>query len=272
MAEKSNVAEQSNFPAISRQVTELVLSGSTVHAEAAINDTAEQFGDLAVVTVLETLEPQVAAMYLSAFDGGKLSLATMLISPKAWAASLAFFAAPWSEDMIVEEPEVLTESLFAHIHGIIFSSDDAERRAQLIHEALSTDWGTTAFAVLLSTAIDEIIELSNDIYSRGVKNSGATTSDHDVLPLALEIARNDAEAWDRVLFEIFPDWQPGENQLRARSPEGNDGDDPDCAYARSTHDLLLRLRKQVPSKQVSGKAASTPKKGARPSLGEDIFE
>jgi len=29
---------------------------------------------------------------------------------------------------------------------------------------------------------------------------------------------------------------------------------------------MLRLRKQVP-----GKAAGTPKKGARPSLGEDIF-
>jgi len=261
------MADNTNFPAISRQVTELVLSGSTDHAEEAINDTAEQFGDLAVVAVLDTLEPQVASMHLSAFDGGKLSLATLLISPKAWAESLAFFAASWSEDMIEDEPEVLTESLFAHIHGVIFSSDDPERRAALIHEALATDWGTTAFAVLFSTATTEIIELANDIYSRGAHSSGSTTSDHDVIPLALEIARSDSDAWDRVLFEIFPDWQPGENQLRARSEEDDEEEDNhDDAVARTTHDLLLRLRKQVPSKSVS-----TPKKGGRPSLGEDIF-
>ena len=192
----------------------------SAHAEEAINDTAEHFGDLAVVEVLDTLEPQVAAMHLSAFDGGKLSLATMLISPKAWAESLAFFAATWSEDMIEDEPEVLTESLFAHIHGIVFSSDDAERRAALIHAALATDWGTTAFAVLFSTATGEIIELANDIHARGVHSSGQTTSDHDVIPLALEIARNDTDAWDRVLFEMFPDWVPGENQLRAALRRG----------------------------------------------------
>ena len=261
------MATNTNFPAISRQVTELVLAGSSAHAEAAINDTAEQFGDLAVVAVLDTLEPQVAAMHLSAFDGGKLSLATLLISPKAWAESLAFFAATWSEDMIEDEPGVLTESLFAHIHGIVFSTDDAERRTRLIHEALATDWGTTAFAVLFSTATVEIIELANDIHSRGALNSGQTTSDHDVIPLALEITRSDADAWDRVLFEMFPDWVPGENQLRARSEEGDD-DEPhhEFALARTTHDLLLRLRKQVP-----GKSARPPKQGARPSLGEDIF-
>ena len=199
---------KTNFPAISRQVTELVLSGSTEHAEEAINDTAEQFGDLAVVAVLDTLEPQVAAMHLSAFDGGKLSLATLLISPKAWAESLAFFAATWGEDMIEDEPEVLTESLFAHIHGVIFSSDDPGRRAKLIHEALSTDWGTTAFAVLFSTATHEIIEIANEIHARGAHNSGHTTSDHDVIPLALEIARTDADARDRVLFELSPTGSP----------------------------------------------------------------
>ena len=262
------MAEQTNFPALSRQVTELVLAGSTAHAEEAINDTAEQFGDLAVVAVLDTLEPQVAAMHLSSFDGGKLSLATMLISPKAWAESLAFFAATWSEDKIDDEPEVLTESLFAHIHGVLFSTDDTVRRTSLIHEALSTDWGTTAFAVLFSTAAAEIVELANDIHKRGALSSGQTTSDHDVIPLALEIARNDIDAWERVLFEMFPDWQPGENQLKARSEEGDDDEDnEDFALARTTHDLLLRLRKQVP-----GKAASTPRKGARASLGEGIFD
>ncbi len=262
--------EKTNLPALSRQVTELVLAGSTDHAEEAFSEAAEQFGDLAVVEVLESLEPQVASLHLSAFDGGKLSLATLLISPKAWAESLAFFAATWDEDTIEDEPEVLAESLFAHIHGIIFAGDDAERRAALIHEALATDWGTTAFAVLFSTAIEEIIEIANDIHNRGSHSSGQTTSDHDVIPLALEIARTDEDAWSRVLFELFPDWQPGANELRADSEEDDNGDDEqeehEYASGRSTKELLLRLRKQVPSKTVS-----TPKKGGRPSLGEDIF-
>lgn len=264
--------DKNNLPAISRQVTELVLAGSTEHAEEAFNEAAEQFGDLAVVEVLESLEPQVASLHLAAFDGGKLSLATLLIPPKAWADSLAFFAAPWNEDMIEDEPEVLAESLFAHIHGVVFASDDAERRAELIHAALSTDWGTTAFAVLFSTAAEEIIEIANDIHNRGAGSSGQTTSDHDVIPLALDVARSDEDAWDRVLFELFPDWQPGVNELRAdpgddeELDEGQDADH-EIAVGRSTKELLLRLRKQVPSKAVS----APKKKGGRPSLGEDIF-
>jgi hypothetical protein len=267
--------KKQNLPAIKLQVTELVLSGSTKHAEEAINETAEKFGDLAVVEVLESLEPQVASLHLSAFDGGKLSLATLLIPPKAWAESLAYFAATWDADWIEDEPEVLAESLFAHIHGIIFSSDDEERRAELIHEALSTDWGTTAFAVLFSTATEDIIEIANDIHNKGSHSSGHTTSDHDVIPLALEIARTDVDAWDRVLFEIFPDWQPGENQLQVRSDDAENHDDTgdedenndhEFAMGRTTKELLLRLRNQVPTKAIS-----TPKVGRRPSLGEDIF-
>lgn len=269
------MSEKKNLPAIRRQLTELVLAGSTKHAEEAINETAEKFGDLAVVEVFESLEPQVASLHLSAFDGGKLSLATLLISPKAWSESLAYFAATWDADWIEDEPEVLAESLFAHIHGVIFSSDDEERRAELIHEALSTDWGTTAFAVLFSTATAEIIEIANDIHNHGSHRSGQTTSDHDVIPLALEIARTDSDAWDRVLFEIFPDWQPGENTLQAKSEDAEDHDDNgdeedvidhDVAFGRTTKELLLRLRNQVPSKAIN-----LPKAGRRPSLGEDIF-
>lgn len=261
------MSDQISLPAISRQVTELVLAGSLDHAEEAFNETAEQFGDLAVVEVLETLAPQVASMHLSAFDGGKLSLATLLISPRAWAQSLAFFAAIWNEDIIEDEPEFLAESLFAHIHGVLFASDDLDRRAALIHESLSTDWGTTAFAALFSTAIEEIIELANDIYARGAFNGGQTTSDHDIIPLALAIARTDPDAWDRVLFELFPDWQPGENELHARPDE--DEEEPhgyDYAIPRSSRELLLRLRKQVPSK-----ALDVAKPGARASMGDDIF-
>ena len=73
------------------------------------------------------------------------------------------------------------------------------------------------------------------------------------------------------MFEIFPDWIPGENQLHAKSDEDDDGDDDEdveheYATGRTTKELLLRLRKQVPSK-----SASTSKTGRRPSLGEDIF-
>lgn len=144
----------------------------------------------------------------------------------------------------------------------------------MINEALSTDWGTTAFAVLFSTAAEEIIEIANDIHNLGAHRSGPTTSDHDVIPLALEIARTNEEAWDRVLFEIFPDWIPGENELHAGSDEedGDNDEDEDenreheYALGRTTKELLLRLRKQVPSKAVS-----SAKKGGRPSLGEDIF-
>jgi len=110
------MTEQANLPAIRQQIAELVLTGATEHAEEAFSEAAEKFGDLAIVEVLDTLEPHVAALHLSAFDGGKLSLATMLISPRAWAASLAYFAAVWNEDMIEDEPEMLAESLFAHIH------------------------------------------------------------------------------------------------------------------------------------------------------------
>lgn len=271
------MSDQANFPAIRRQVTELVLAGSSKQAEEAFNEAAEKFGDLAVVEVLETLEPQVASLHLSAFDGGKLSLATLLVPPKVWAESLAFFAATWDEDKIEDEPEELTEALFAHIHGILFSTDDPERRAALIHEALSTDWGTTAFAVLFSTAIEEIIEIANDIYSRGAASSGQTTSDHDVIPIVLEIARIDEDAWDRVIFEIFPDWQPGVNELRAQMDDEVEDDDEEAeqqydddehASNRSTRELMRRLRNQVPTKALSTPAA----KPSRPSLGEDIFE
>ena len=56
-----------NYPALSRQVTEMVLSGATEHAEEAFSDTAEQFGDLAVSEVLEAMPPEVASMHLADF-------------------------------------------------------------------------------------------------------------------------------------------------------------------------------------------------------------
>jgi hypothetical protein len=104
-----------------------------------------------------------------------------------------------------------------------------------------------------------------------VSRIGHTTSDHDVTPLALEIAHADEEAWGRVVFELFPDWIPSETQLKAwREPGEEDEDDEDrgheFAISRSTKQLLQRLRKQVPSKSLS-----TAKEGRRPSLVGDIF-
>ncbi|MFA6921648.1 MAG: hypothetical protein WC216_07365 [Gallionella sp.] len=264
------MADKRNLPAITQQVTELVLAGSSEHAEEAFNEAVEQFGDLAVVQVLDALEPQVASMHLSAFDGGKLSLATLLISPKAWAESLAYFAAIWTEEMIEDEPEFLGEALFAHIHGVLYASDDEDRRAALIHHALATDWGTTAFAALFSTATEDIIEIANEVHARGARGIAHTSSDHDLIPLALDVAKTDPEAWDRVLFELFPDWQPGENQLQASDNGDDEAEDDNDSYgyefasSRTTQELLLRLRKQVPSK------AHTQPSG-RPSMGEDIF-
>ncbi len=256
------MSDELNLPALNRQITELVLTGSTEHAEAALDEVADQRGDLAIVEILETLSPEVACMHLSAFDGGKLSLATLLISPASWAQSLAYFAAIWRREDIEDEPEILSESLYAHIHGVLFASDDQDRRAALIHEALLTDWGTTAFATLFSTAIGEIVELANEIHARGAQNSGTTSSDHDIIPLALAVARTDVDAWDRVLLELFPDWQPGDNELHARPEEEDEQYGYEYASPRNTQELLTRLRSQVPSKATSN---------LRATLGEDIF-
>lgn len=261
------MADKSNLPAVTRQITELVLTGASEHAEEALSEAVEAFGDLAVVEVLDAMEPEVASMHLSHFDGGKLSLATLLISPDAWAGSLAYFAATWREDMIEDEPEFLAESLFAHIHGVLYASDDEDRRAALIRKALATDWGTTAFAALFSTATEDIIEIANEIHARGARGIAHTSSDDDLIPLALDVAKFDPEGWDRVLFELFPDWQPGENQTAAKDygddeAEDDEGNAYEDAPSRTTEELLLRLRKQVPSKSAAS---------GRPSMGEDIF-
>src|SRR4051812_41473749 len=75
--------DKSNLPALSKQVTELVLAGSLSHAEQAFAEAADQYGDLAVVEVLNNIPPQVTALHLAGFDGGKMSLATLLVPPKA---------------------------------------------------------------------------------------------------------------------------------------------------------------------------------------------
>jgi hypothetical protein len=83
-------SNSANLPALTRQVSELVLAGSLGHAEEAFSKAADEHGDYAVTEVLATLPPQVTALHLAGFDGGKTSLATMLVPPKAWAESLGW--------------------------------------------------------------------------------------------------------------------------------------------------------------------------------------
>ncbi|MES2130447.1 MAG: hypothetical protein V4463_24510 [Pseudomonadota bacterium] len=256
--------DKTHLPALSKQVSELVLAGSLGHAEQAFSEAAEQFGDLAVAEVLDTLPPQVTALHLSGFDGGKTSLATLLVSPKAWADSLAFFAATWADDMIEDDPERIAESLFAHIHGIVFSSDDPERRHELLAAASATDHGATAFAILFSMAPKEILEVAGEILAKGPYITGQTSSDSDIVPLAIELAKASEDGWDRSLFELFPDFRHSGDLADAEFSD--DPDDEPKFLQRSTKELLYRLRKQVPSSR-----SAVPKRGTRKSLGTGIF-
>lgn len=252
------------LPALSKQVSELVLAGSLSHAEQAFSDAVEEHGDLAVVEVLGNLPPQVTSLHLSGFDGGKTSLATLLVPPQAWADSLAYFAATWSDDNIEDDPERVAESLFSHVHGIVFSSDDDERRAALLEAASASDHGATIFAILFSMAPREILEVAEEILSKGVYMTGQTSSDSDLVPLAIELARASEDGWDRALFELFPDFRHSADLADAEFSD--DPDDEPNFMQRSTKELLYRLRKQVPSTR-----SAVPRRGARKSLGTDIF-
>lgn len=257
------MSEKSNLPALRKQVTELVLAGSLGHAEQAFADAADQYGDLAVVDVLQDLPPQVTALHMAGFDGGKMSLATLLVPPKAWADSLAFFAATWPDDLIEDDPERIAESLFAHVHGVVFANDDEDRRNALLTEASATDWGSTVFAILFSMAPKEILEVAGEIISKGPYLTGQTSSDNDVVPLAVALAQASEDGWDRALFELFPEFRHSADLADAEFSD--DPDEEPKHLQRSTKELLYRLRKQVPSTR------STPKPGARRSMGTGIF-
>jgi hypothetical protein len=185
------------------------------------------------------------------------------VPPKAWADSLAFHAATWSDDQIEDDPERIAEALFSHIHGIVFASDDVERRRALLAEASATDWGVTAFAILFSMAPKEILEVAGEILVKGPYITGQTSSDNDVVPLAIELAQANEDGWDRALFELFPDFRHSGDLVDAEF-----SDDPEHEsrfLQRTTKELLYRLRKQVPSTR------SAPRAGARKSLGTGIF-
>jgi len=254
----------SNLPALSKQVSELVLAGSLAHAEEAFSQAAETHGDLAVTEVLGTLAPQVTALHLAGFDGGKTSLATLLVPPKAWADSLAFFAAVWSDDNIEDDPERLAESLFSHVHGVVYSTDDLERRRELLFEATATDHGATVFATLFSLAPREILEVAGEIITKGAYVTGQTSSDSDIVPLAIDLAQASEDGWDRSLFELFPEFRHSADLADAEFSDDPDEEQP--FMQRSTKELLYRLRKQVPSTR-----GTASRRSGRRSIGTDIF-
>jgi len=259
----SDETSTKNLPAISKQVTELVLAGSLGHAEQAFAEAAEQHGDLVVAEVLQNIPPHVTALHMAGFDGGKMSLATLLVPPKAWADSLAYIAATWNEDMIEDDPERIAESLFAHIHGVVFATDDEERRNELLQEASATDWGCTAFATVFSLAPKEVMELAGEIISKGQYITAQTGSDSDIAPLAVALAKASEDGWDRALFELFPEFRHSADLADAEFSDDPDEEQP--FMQRSTKELLHRMRKQVPStRNASGRTG-------RRSLGSGIF-
>jgi hypothetical protein len=253
-----------NLPAIRKQVTELVLAGSLEHAERAFAEAAETHGDLAVVEVLQELPPHVTALHMSGFDGGKLSLATLLVPPKQWAESLAYLAATWPDDMIEDDPERIAESLFAHMHGVIFGTEDEERRAELLKEASATDWGCTAFAILFSLAPKEVLEVAGEVISKGAYLTGQTSSDNDIVPIAVALAQANEDGWDRALFELFPEFRHSADLADAEFSD--DPDEEPEHLQRSTKELLYRLRKQVPTTR-----SGSGRERARRSIGTGIF-
>jgi hypothetical protein len=258
------VSDEINLPALRKQFTELVIAGSTERAEEAFSEAVEEFGDLAVVEVLATIEPQITSLHLSAFDGGKLSLATLLVPPKAWAESLAFFAAKWREDDIENDPEILAEALLAHIHGVIFSTDDPVRRSELLAAAAATDSGIIALTVLFSLAPEDILEVADNIHSMRSYATGSTENDHEVVPLAIELAKASEDGWERALYELYPNFLHDPDSVREKfETEEEEGE---RTTHRSTQELLYQLRKLVPTRKNE---TTTPSKHKR--LGNDIF-
>ena len=254
---------KSNLPALTRQVGELVLAGSLQHAEEALSQAADEHGDYAVAEVLATLPPQVTALHLAGFDGAKTSVATLLVPPKAWAESLAYLAATWPDDMIEDDPERIAENLFNHIHGIVYATDDEDRRHELLTEASATDYGATAFAIVWSLAPREILEVAGEINNRGPHINVHTTSDSDIVPLAVDLAKASEDGWQRSLLELFPEYRNTADLADVELPD--DPDEETEFQQRGTRELLYRLRKQVPS------VRSLQRRSGRRSMGTDIF-
>jgi hypothetical protein len=146
---------------------------------------------------------------------------------------------------------------------VVYATDDEDRRHELLLEASSTDFGATAFAIVWSLAPREILEVAGEINTRGPHVAIHTTSDSDVVPLALDLAKASEDGWQRSLLELFPDYRNTADLADLELPD--DPDEETEVQQRGTRELLYRLRKQVPS------VRSQPRRSPRRSIGTDIF-
>jgi hypothetical protein len=165
--------------------------------------------------------------------------------------------------MIEDDPERIAENLFNHIHGIVYATDDEERRHELLTEASATDYGATAFAIVWSLAPREILEVAGEINNRGPHINVHTTSDSDIVPLAVDLAKASEDGWQRSLLELFPEYRNTADLADVELPD--DPDEETDLQQRGTRELLYRLRKQVPS------VRSLQRRSGRRSMGTDIF-
>jgi hypothetical protein len=90
-----------------------------------------------------------------------------------------------------------------------------------------------------------------------------TTSDSDIVPLAVDLAKASEDGWQRSLLELFPDYRNTADLADVELPD--DPDEETEFQQRGTRELLYRLRKQVPS------VRSMPRRSGRRSMGTDIF-
>jgi hypothetical protein len=98
---------------------------------------------------------------------------------------------------------------------------------------------------------------------RGPHSNIHTTSDSDVVPLAIDLARASEDGWQRSLLELFPDYRNTADLADLELPD--DPDEETEVQQRGTRELLYRLRKQVPSVRTQ------PRRSVRRSIGTDIF-
>jgi hypothetical protein len=149
-------------------VTELVLAGSLA-TPRAFAEAADQFGDLAVVEVLSNIPPQVTALHMAGFDGGKMSLATLLVPPKpgptAWPSSPPPGATIRSRTIPSASPNRCSPTSTAWCFPPTTKSAATSCCGSVGHRL-----GATAFAILFSMAPKEILEVAARSSSRPVRD------------------------------------------------------------------------------------------------------
>jgi hypothetical protein len=105
--------------------------------------------------------------------------------------------------------------------------------------------------------------VAGEINSKGRYVTGQTSSDSDIVPLAIDLAKASEDGWERSLLELFPEYRNTADLADVELPD--DPDEESEFQHRGTRELLYRLRKQVPS------VRTTPKRSTRRSMGTDIF-